>query len=206
MERNQNPEMNMDPETFFEAIEDNDIIVLDSNKDLPENWKDEINKSDKTGTERNWNNVTEKLFTYEQEVDDSDKNENCSDDDQSTDDMKPKRLLIFTTKVLLELFEDNDGKASVDGTFKITPVFLKQTFIMMIKKGGMHIPVAFGILPDKEEQSYRLFYYLLLSKVSQLDISVSLKSLSMDYEINIQRATEAFFQQCEIHGCYFHHW
>ena len=65
-------------------------------------------------------------------------------------------------------------------------------------------PVAFGLLPDKEEQSYRIFYYLLLQKLSELDIKVNITSITMDYEINVQRASEIFFPQCEILGCYFH--
>ena len=34
--------------------------------------------------------------------------------------MKPKRVLVFTTPLLLKMFRDNDGSSSVDGTFKIT--------------------------------------------------------------------------------------
>ena len=89
-------------------------------------------------------------------------------------------------------------------TWKKTPSFWKQTFIMMINKGGFYIPVAFGLLPDKEEQSYRIFYYLLLQKLSEFNIKINITSITMDYEINVQRATEVFFPQSEILGCYFH--
>ena len=83
-------------------------------------------------------------------------------------------------------------------TWKKTPSFWKQTFIMMINMGG------FGLLPDKEEQSYRIFYYLLLQKLSEFNIKINITSITMDYEINVQRATEVFFPQSEILGCYFH--
>ena len=83
-------------------------------------------------------------------------------------------------------------------TWKKTPSFWKQTFIMMINKGGYYILVAFGLLPDKEEQSYRIFYYLLLQKLSEFNIKINITSITMDYEINVQRATEVFFPQCEI--------
>jgi hypothetical protein len=51
-----------------------------------------------------------------------DEEESAGDNDEDTGDngerLLPKRVLVFTSKKLLKLFEDNDGKSSVDGTFK----------------------------------------------------------------------------------------
>ena len=91
----------------------------------------------------------------------------------------------MTTKHLLELFGNNDGKCSIDGTSKIAPRFWKQTFSLMIKVGGIWIPVAFGLLPDKMEESYRVFHHMLRRKVEMEGITITLKSILMDFEINI---------------------
>ena len=182
------------------------IIVLDSNEELDGNWEEVIeNAPQRANTDKCWENETDELHNYEKEADDFDRvdmEDGEGDDDKNTD--KPKRVLVFTTPLLLKLFQDNDGKASVDGTWKITPKFWRQTFLLMIEKGGFAITVAFGLLPDKEERSYRIFYYLLLKKLRDLNIKNTLKSFKMDFEINIQRATEVFFPDCEILGCFFH--
>ena len=59
----------------------------------------------------------------------------------------------------MKAFEESDGKASVDGTFFVTPKLWKETFVLSIKVGGLWIPVAFGLLPDKEETSYLVFVF-----------------------------------------------
>ena len=57
----------------------------------------------------------------------------------------------------------------------------------MIDKGGISLPVAFGLLPDKEERSYRIYYFMLLKRLSEKGIVHTLKSIRFDYKINLQR-------------------
>ena len=196
-----------------QAFVDGDkVIVIDSNEELDGNWKEVIeNAGMKENTDRNWGADAEELHIYEREVEDFERanagvveEDEEEEEEEEVNDAKPKRVLVFTTPLLLKLFNDNDGKASVDGTWKTTPKFWRQTFVLMIQKGGFSITAAFGLLPDKEERSYRIFYYLLLKKLRELHIKHTIKSLKMDYEINVQRASEAFFPQCEILGCFFH--
>ena len=47
-----------DPRTYLESTNNSDILVIDSNEELPHNWKEDINKPDKQNTERDWNNIS----------------------------------------------------------------------------------------------------------------------------------------------------
>ena len=70
----------------------------------------------------------------------------------------------------------------------MTPKLWKQTFVLSIKVGGLWIPVAYGLLPDKEETSYLAFHFMLKRKLKNNNIKINLVSMMMDYEINVQRA------------------
>ena len=48
-------------------------------------------------------------------------NENLEEGDNEDANTLPKRAFVFSSPKLLKLFEENDGKASVDGTFKAIP-------------------------------------------------------------------------------------
>ena len=76
------------------------------------------------------------------------------DDEYNTEGQTlPKRVLAFSSKKLLELFETNlGGRSSLGGTFKSIPVLWKQLFIWMIKCNGFWIPVVCSWLPDKTEE------------------------------------------------------
>ena len=80
---------------------DDDVIILDSNN-LPEGWKEDME------------NISE-ISNLEAE------NENLEEGDNEDANILPKRVFVFTSPKLLKLFEENDGKASVDGTFKAIP-------------------------------------------------------------------------------------
>ena len=63
---------------------------------------------------------------------------------------KIKRVLIFTTNTLMKAFEESDGKASVDGTFFVTPKLWKQTFVLSIKVGGCGFQLPMAYYPTKK--------------------------------------------------------
>ena len=110
------------------------------------------------------------------------------DEEDVGEEGKIKRVLIFATNTLMKAFEESDGKASVDGTFFMTPKLGKQTFVLSIKVGGLWIPVAYGLLPDKKETSYLAFHFMLKRKLQNNNIKINLVSMMMDYEINVQQA------------------
>ena len=140
-----------DPTKIIEDGED--IIVLDSNL-LPSGWKD------KHEITRDQSRNNDLVRTFEETWIEDPENENTSDPEEVEKETEgealPKRILVFTSAKLLKLFEKNDGKSSVDGTFKAIPILWKQLFIWMIKFEGFWIPVAWAWLPDKTLQSYNL--------------------------------------------------
>ena len=195
-----------DPSQYYREHEGEDVVVIDSNnvEDLPEGWKNALKRPVDTEDEsgRRWKNATNNLFEYERE---GEKEEDEEGDEEDVEEQgKIKRVLIFTTNTLIKAFEESDGKASVDGTFFVTPKLWKQTFVLSIKVGGLWIPVAYGLLPDKEETSYLAFHFMLKRKLKNNNIKINLVSMMMDYEINVQRAAVTIWPELEIHGCFFH--
>ena len=80
------------------------------------------------------------------------------DDELEQSSTLPLRVLVFTTIRLL-LFLTMSRRGSVAGTFKVITL---QLFILMVEYRGVHLPVAFGWLPDKSAVSYYDDVFLLL--------------------------------------------
>ena len=80
------------------------------------------------------------------------------DDELEQSSTLPFRVLVFTTIRHL-LFLTMCKRGSVDRTFKVITL---QLFILMVEYRGVHLPVAFGCLPDKSAVSYHDDVFLLL--------------------------------------------
>ena len=59
---------------------------------------------------------------------------------------------------------------------------------------GVHLPIAFGLLPDKSENSYKIFVVLLMEAVKKLDTRITIKRMMMDFELNIHKAFAQLFK------------
>ena len=94
-------------------------------------------------------------------------------------------------------------KTKVDGTFKSSCSLWAQQFIWMVKAKGFWIPVVWGWLPDKKEESYKVFFYLVQKKMEELGLSVNIKSVLFDFELNIMKAIDVQLK-VPILGCFFH--
>ena len=80
------------------------------------------------------------------------------DDELEQSSTLPFRVLVFTTIRLL-LFLTMCKRGSVDRNFKVITF---QLFILMVEYRGVHLPVAFGCLPDKSAVNYYDDVFLLL--------------------------------------------
>jgi len=123
-----------------------------------------------------------------------------------------KKTITFTSNYMLrKLVTSTD--ISVDGTFYIAPVLWKQVFILMINTGGVSLPVAYGLLPSKEIESYRTFFRHL-KNIAQEELGCTLWGASSfgenikvrtDFEINIHKAVRLEIgEDTEVERCYFH--
>ena len=73
----------------------------------------------------------------------------------------------------------------------------------MVKAKGFWIPVVWGWLPDKKEESYKVFFYLVQKKMEELGLSVNIKSVLCDFELNIMKSVDDQLK-VPILGCFFH--
>ena len=215
------------------------ILVMDSKKDLPVNWRridlkesyglanaeeadvgnvnsdnassddcpssDIGSTSDEAGTETATPTMDEDLVRDTGEYQDV-----AMEHTINVEAVKePKRVLVFSTTVLLGLLSVCKY-GSVDGTFKAMTRKWKQLFVFMVNYHGAFLPVAFGWLPDKSAVSYLVFLILVLEKFQQEQANIAklyargtlkVKKIKLDFEVAIHRAFEVLFK---LRGCFFH--
>lgn len=66
----------------------------------------------------------------------------------------PNRVIMFTTKRNLQLFEEYHDWCS-DGTFDVSPSFFKQIYTIHITINNRTIPIVYFFLPNKKETTYK---------------------------------------------------
>ena len=131
----------------------------------------------------------------------SSSDESSTVDDNDSDSTKPKRIIAYSTKHLLKLF--NQRKSSGDGTFKICPALWKQLYIVMIKFGNSWIPVCYALLPDKCKETYFAAFYMVRKQIQDMKLSFNVQSMRSDFEIGEMKAAAAAWD-IVVKGCYYH--
>ena len=58
------------------------------------------------------------------------------------------------------------------------------------------------LVPDKTEESYRIFIHLVKKALENLNLSIDVKSVIMDFEIAMVKAVDSMVK-AEIDGCFF---
>ena len=170
------------PETLLSRMEGGEkILVMDSLKDLPQNWRN-LDLKKEYGLEEDCidnqaDTQSSGLSDNQQDSDedprpvysgDSDSGvehpEDAEEEGSTTGNPQakaPKRVILFTTIMMLGLLSKCRW-GSVDGTFKSSSKQWKQLFIMLCNYEGSWLPMAFGWLPDKSFTSYQIFLILLM--------------------------------------------
>ncbi|XP_018496459.1 uncharacterized protein LOC108864739 [Galendromus occidentalis] len=110
-----------------------------------------------------------------------------------------KRILIFGRESAAE-WVGYVQRIYVDGTFSLAPGQFEQLFVILADGGGYAIPLCYGLLPDKSEESYRRMLDLIMEAFPALNPS----SIAMDFEMGLINAFSAVFPTAEVHGCLFH--
>ena len=72
----------------------------------------------------------------------------------------------------------------------------------MVKFCGHWIPCILGWLPDKTEESYRVFILLVKKALKELGLSMDVKSVIMDFEIAMLKAVDGMVEG-DIESCFF---
>lgn len=215
-----------DPDTLLSRMDGGEkILVMDSQKDLPDNWR-HLDLKKKYGIDEGYvdNQPETQSSGLSDDQPDSDEEPRvvASDSDSGTEHVDedcdpirddvgkaPKRVMLFTTIMMLGLLTKCRW-GSVDGTFKSSSKQWKQLFIMLCNYEGTWLPIAFGWLPDKSFVPYQIFLILLMEAFQSHSPQIKtifgksklkMKKIKMDFEVNIIRAFDVLFI---IRGCLFH--
>ena len=204
------------------------ILVLDSKKDLPSDWRsrdmkdvaglsappqehpdgpDILSTDDAASSDTGASSDDGQEAEVESDNEYQDVSMSSMNIPEAT--KEPKRVLVFTTMILLGMLA-LAKHGSVDGTFKAMTKKWKQLFVFMVEWKDVYHPVAFGWLPDKNAISYHVFLFLLMNKFRESSGPISdywgrstlkLKKIKLDFEVAIHRAFEILFK---LRGCFFH--
>ena len=90
----------------------------------------------------------------------------------------------------MKAFEESDGKASVDGTFFVTPKLWKQTFVLSIKVGGV---VDSSCLRPTTRQRRDI--------LSCLSFHVEKKAQKQQHQDQSRLNDDGLRNQCSASGC-----
>ena len=93
----------------------------------------------------------------------------------------------------------------VDGTFSHCTKFFLQLFTLMGFIGDRYIPLAFCLLPNKQEASYSKLFSLLKNHCSaDLGLDFTPQTVVIDFEKAIHNAVASVWSGAVIIGCCFH--
>jgi hypothetical protein len=91
-----------------------------------------------------------------------------------------------------------------DGTFKVCPTLFVQLYTIHGYEISKYVPLLFGLLQHKTEQSYVLFLTKIRDKCAQLEFQFEPSVVMLDFEIAAHKAASAVFPNAQILACRFH--
>lgn len=92
----------------------------------------------------------------------------------------------------------------MDGTFKSAPKFFYQMFTIHTVKNEQYIPLLFILLPNKRQESYFVAFQHIKKYFIDLNITLNVQRILVDFEISIHSAIIDVWPTIEIKGCRFH--
>lgn len=87
----------------------------------------------------------------------------------------------------------------VDGAFKFTSPLFSQVYAILAERDGFVTPVLFGLLPNREQETYNSFFAALRVIWPLLNPS----TIGMDFEKGPMNALKAAFPKARLRGCLF---
>ena len=95
-------------------------------------------------------------------------------------------------------------KGFLDGTFFSTPPPFFQTTYLNCKVGENTYPIAFALLPNKLETTYREMLEKVKEVCEEQGVCLDFIYLHSDCEVAIINSVKAVFPNCQIRLCRFH--
>ena len=110
-----------------------------------------------------------------------------------------KRIVIFATRRNLQCLSQSSHWYA-DGTFKTAPLLFHQLYTVHGLRENDSLPLVFGLLPDKTEETYIKF----LQEIKNIEPSCAPLSVTIDFERAMMNACSKEFLNTELNGCFFH--
>ncbi|KHJ43674.1 FLYWCH zinc finger domain protein [Trichuris suis] len=85
-----------------------------------------------------------------------------------------------------------------NATFDIKCPLFPHVFVLMAERGGFFIPVLFGLLPNKQESTYRHMF----SALKQMWPELAPESIVVDFDRATMNALTAAFPRARVVGCF----
>jgi hypothetical protein len=111
-----------------------------------------------------------------------------------------KRIIIFATASNIKLLKSTSTWYG-DGTFAVCPQIFYQLYTVNVLSSGKNLPLAYILLPDKEEQTYVKMFELLLNGFQSNELP---QNFGHDFEKGAINAIKTYMPETNIFGCYFH--
>ena len=110
-----------------------------------------------------------------------------------------KRIVIFATRRNLERLSKS-RQWYANGTFKTVLLLFHQLYTVHRLRKNDSLPLVFGLLPDKTEETYTKF----LQEIKNIEPSCAPLSIRIDFERAMMNACLKEVLNIEINGCFFH--
>lgn len=114
-----------------------------------------------------------------------------------------KKIVVFSTESNMTALCNTD-KIYLDGTFSYCVKYFLQLFTIHIERNGFYIPIAFCLLPDKKECTYKFLFDILCEKCKTINLQLKPKIVTADFEQAIHSAVAATWNDAKLIGCRFH--
>jgi len=116
---------------------------------------------------------------------------------------KQTNIILFSCEKNLR-FLSNLKTIYIDGTFQYCPKYFLQMFTIHGLMNDYYIPLAFFLLPNKENKTYERAFTYLNESCSKYNVTFAPDTVFVDFEIAIHKAVCTVWTEAEIKGCRFH--
>ena len=110
-----------------------------------------------------------------------------------------ERIILFSTNKNLD-YLSSSSEVNMDGTFKIVPSVFYQLYTIHRKVGTKLFPLAYILLPKKNERIYERTFDIL----KELIPSFNPQRAMIDFEMAVFNSLDSNFPEIKTSGCFFH--
>ena len=112
-----------------------------------------------------------------------------------------KGFVMLATNKSLDFLRENVYQVLGDGTFRYCPKHFYQLYTIHIFRRGFYLPVAYFLLSNKQEPTYKKMFKTLRLHVSS---KMSINVMNLDFEPACMKAFKKIFPNSTVRGCRFH--